>query len=77
MAESKHRVAQMFLLAHRGGEEDKLYYWSGDQIWSVHLEDAVWFLTRAEADATIDVIKRVFPKLAPTVHVVSLPESIE
>jgi hypothetical protein len=66
---ARQKAAHMFLIAIRDGEEEKLHYWSGGEAWSANQEDAARFIQEADANATIDLLKKVIP-VSPTVHVV-------
>jgi len=54
-------------------EGGKLHYWAGGEVWSMYPEDAARFASMADAEATIEVVKKSDPKLSPTVRVVQLP----
>ena len=52
----------------------KRHYWAGGEQWSELAQEAARFVTRAHAQATIDILPRVFTTLSPTVHIVDLEE---
>jgi hypothetical protein len=59
------------------GPEDESHYWCGGEIWDADPEEAVVFYDESNAEATIDVLKKAFPDLSSTVHVVSFDEEEE
>ncbi len=63
----------MFGLAIFSSERER-HYWIGGELWEAHPEEAVRFFSETNAEATIDVLRRAFPTLPPTVRVVALPE---
>ena len=64
----------MFVLAIRG-TDDEIHYWTRDDAWSVHLEEAELFVEAAVAEAAIGILKRTGP-LLPTIHVAPFPEGL-
>jgi hypothetical protein len=65
----------MFLLVIRA-HDGELHYWRGGQLWSVHPEEAVRFIQEADADATINLLKK-YGESNPTMHVVPMPGGID
>jgi hypothetical protein len=65
----------MFGLAVVGPQEES-HYWCGGETWDPAPEEAVLFYDEIYAETTIDVLKRAFPKLSSTIHVVSLFTSL-
>jgi hypothetical protein len=64
----------MYLLAIRN-DDGQLHYWTGGIMWSVHPEEAARFVQEADAEATIDVLRRGDPQVRENVHVVPMPEN--
>jgi len=66
----------MFSLAIEG-DDVELYYWSGGEIWSVHLEEAARFVQEIDAEATIEIIKKPGGKFSKPIYVLRLPEGLD
>jgi hypothetical protein len=62
----------MFLLAILTNER-VLQYWNGGDVWSVHPEAGARFVQEADADATIDVLRKA-GLINQTIHVVPMGE---
>jgi hypothetical protein len=58
------------------GPQDESHYWCGGESWIAAPEEAVLFYDEIYAETTIDVLKRAFPNLSSTIHVVSLLPSL-
>jgi hypothetical protein len=64
--------AKMFHLAILTNE-GVLHYWNGGDVWSVHPEAAARFVQQADAEATIDVLRKA-GLINQTMHVVRVGE---
>jgi hypothetical protein len=62
----------MFLIAitNPGGQ---IVYWSGGEVFSIHVDEAARFLAEADAFNTIDLIRKAVG-ISPTATVVPLPD---
>jgi len=54
-------------------DDEGLHYWAGGQVWSRYPEDAARFASMDKGKATIELFKKFYPNLSPTVRVVQLP----
>jgi hypothetical protein len=65
---------KMFVLAIRA-PDDEIHYWTSDDAWSVHLEEAEQFVEAAVAEVAVGILKRNGP-LLPTIHVAPFPDGL-
>jgi hypothetical protein len=56
------------------GADQKPQYWTGGDAWDQDPGEAVIFYSESNAESTIDVLKKAFPDLSSTVHVVELED---
>ena len=66
----------MFIMAIES-DDGELYYWSGGEIWSMQPEDAARFVQEADAEATIDILKKPGGKFLQPIYVLRLREGLK